>query len=49
MPEYVLLDLYLWLEAHSGLSHPYVTTTTATSTIGVANTSLLSTNTTSSK
>jgi hypothetical protein len=29
--EYVLADLYAWLESHSGLSHPYVTTT---STIG---------------
>ena len=46
---YVLADLYAWLEAHSGLSHSYVTTTTATSTIGVANTSSLNTNTTSSK
>ncbi|MGB7636007.1 MAG: prolyl oligopeptidase family serine peptidase [Nitrososphaeraceae archaeon] len=42
---YVLADLYAWLEAHSGLSHPYVTTT---STIG-ANTSSLNTNTTSSR
>jgi hypothetical protein len=25
---YVLADLYAWLEAHSGLSHPYVTTPT---------------------
>jgi uncharacterized protein len=40
---YVLADLYAWLEAHSGLSHPSVTTT---STIG-ANTSSLNTNTTS--
>ena len=30
--EYVLADLYSWLEAHSGLSHPYVT---SVSTIGV--------------
>ena len=36
---------YAWLEAHSGLSHSYVTT--ATSTIG-ANTSSLNTNATSS-
>jgi dipeptidyl aminopeptidase/acylaminoacyl peptidase len=36
--EYVLADLYSWLESHSGLSHPYVTNTTTTSTIG-ANTS----------
>jgi uncharacterized protein len=42
---YVLADLYAWLEAHSGLSHPYVTT--ATSTLG-ANTSSLNTNATSS-
>jgi len=28
---YVLSDIYAWLESHSGLSHPYVTTT---STIG---------------
>jgi uncharacterized protein len=35
--DYVLADLYAWLESHSGLSHPYVTTIT-TSTIG-ANTS----------
>jgi uncharacterized protein len=43
--EYVLADLYSWLEAHSGLSHSYVSTTTA-STMG-ANTSSLNTNTTS--
>jgi uncharacterized protein len=42
--QYVLADIYAWLEAHSGLSHPFVTTT---STIG-ANTSSLNTNTTSS-
>jgi uncharacterized protein len=42
--QYVLADLYAWLEAHSGLSHSYVTTT-ATSTIG-ASTSSLNTNTT---
>jgi uncharacterized protein len=41
----VLADLYSWLEAHSGLSHSYVSTTTA-STVG-ANTSTLITNTTS--
>ena len=29
--DYALADLYAWLEAHSGLSHPYVTTI---STIG---------------
>ena len=42
--QYVLADLYAWLEAHSGLSHSYVTT--AASTIG-ANTSSLNTNMTS--
>ena len=41
---YVLADIYSWLEAHSGLSHSYVATTT--STLG-ANTSSLNTNTTS--
>ncbi|MRN62092.1 MAG: alpha/beta fold hydrolase, partial [Nitrosopumilales archaeon] len=40
---YVLADLYTWLEAHSGLSHSFATTT---STIG-ANTSSLNTSTTS--
>ena len=43
--QYVLADLYSWLEAHSGLSHSYVTTATA-SALG-ANTSSLNTNTTS--
>ncbi|MFZ0896124.1 MAG: prolyl oligopeptidase family serine peptidase [Candidatus Nitrosopolaris sp.] len=43
--QYVLADIYSWLEAHSGLSHSSVTTS-ATSTIG-ANTSSLNTNTTS--
>ena len=43
--QYVLADLYAWLEAHSGLSHSYVTTSSA-SAIG-ANTSSLNTNTTS--
>jgi len=28
--QYVLADLYSWLEAHSGLSHSYVTTTAST-------------------
>jgi uncharacterized protein len=42
---YVLADLYSWLEAHSGLSHSYVTTPTAST---IANTSSLNTNTTSS-
>jgi hypothetical protein len=28
---YVLADLYSWLAAHSGLSHPYITTPTSTS------------------
>jgi pimeloyl-ACP methyl ester carboxylesterase len=41
---YVLADLYSWLEAHSGLSHPYVTTTTTAAT---SNTTSLSTNTVS--
>ena len=27
---YVLADLYAWLEAHSGISHPYVGTPTST-------------------
>jgi len=31
LPQYVLADIYAWLESHSGLSHSYVT---ATSTIG---------------
>src|SRR5229473_5843578 len=43
--QYVLADIYSWLEAHSGLSHSYVITATA-STMG-ANTSSLNTNTTS--
>jgi hypothetical protein len=43
--QYVLADLYSWLEAHSGISHSYVTTATA-SPLG-ANTSSLNTNTTS--
>jgi dienelactone hydrolase len=42
--QYVLADLYAWLEAHSGLSHSFATT--AASTIG-ANTSSLNTSTTS--
>ena len=45
IPEYVLADLYSWLEAHFGLSHSYVTTSTP-SAIG-ANTSSLNTNKTS--
>jgi uncharacterized protein len=44
--QYVLADVYAWLEAHSGISHPYVTAPAA-STI-VTNTSSLNTNTTSS-
>jgi hypothetical protein len=43
--QYVLADLYGWLEDHSGLSHSYATS--AASTIG-ANTSSLNTSTTSS-
>jgi hypothetical protein len=42
---YVLADLYAWLEAHSGLSHSSVTTSTAS--VIRANTSSLNTNTTS--
>ena len=41
--QYVLADVYAWLEAHSRLSHSYVTTA---STIG-ANNSSLNTSTTS--
>jgi hypothetical protein len=41
--EYVLANIYAWLEAHSGLSDSYFTGTT-TSTIG-ADTSSLNTNT----
>ena len=41
--QYVLADLYGWLEARSALSHSFTTTT---STIG-ANTSSLNTSTTS--
>jgi uncharacterized protein len=40
--QYVLSDIYSWLEAHSGISHSF---TTPTSAIG-ANTSSLNTNTT---
>jgi uncharacterized protein len=36
---YVLADLYSWLEAHSGLSNSYVTTTTTAYTIGANTTS----------
>jgi uncharacterized protein len=42
--QYVLADIYSWLEAHSDLSHSVATTTS--STIGL-NTSSLNTNTTS--
>ena len=42
--QYVLADIYAWLEAHSGLSHSFATT--AASTTGI-NTSSLNTNTTS--
>jgi pimeloyl-ACP methyl ester carboxylesterase len=31
IPQYVLADLYSWLEAHSGLSHPYVATANTSS------------------
>ena len=43
--QYVLADIYSWLEAHSGLSHSYVTTTASTTG---TNTSSFNTNTTSS-
>jgi hypothetical protein len=43
--QYVLADIYAWLEAHSGLSRSSVTTTSTTG----ANTSSLNTNTTSGK
>lgn len=36
---YVLADLYSWLEAYSGLSNSYVTTTTTPYTIGANTTS----------
>jgi uncharacterized protein len=42
--DYVLADLYAWLEAHSGISHSVATTTA--SPVG-ANTSSLNTSTTS--
>jgi len=42
---YVLADLYTWLEAHSGLSHPFATTAATNHT--AANMTSLSTNTTS--
>jgi len=42
--QYVLADLYAWLESHSGLSHSFATT--AASAIG-ANASTLNTRTTS--
>jgi hypothetical protein len=35
--DYVLADLYAWLEAHSGLSHSFATT--AASTLGANTTS----------
>jgi len=38
IPEYVLADLYSWLEAHSGLTDSYVTT--SASTMGVIKSSL---------
>ena len=44
--QYVLADIFAWLEGHSGLSHSFVTAT-HTSTIG-PNTSSVSTSTTSS-
>jgi uncharacterized protein len=47
--DYVLADLYAWLEAHSGLSHPFATTTT-TATAATSHTAKMtsfSSNTTS--
>ena len=38
IPQNVLTDIYAWLEAHSGLSHSYVTTSTP-SAIGANTTS----------
>ncbi|HZI72393.1 MAG TPA: hypothetical protein VFD60_14660 [Nitrososphaeraceae archaeon] len=32
--QYVLADLYAWLEAHSGFSHPYVNIPAAASITG---------------
>ncbi|MGB7954047.1 MAG: hypothetical protein WCF23_08705 [Candidatus Nitrosopolaris sp.] len=43
LEQYVLADLYAWLEPHYGLSHSYATATSTTGT----NTSSLNTNTTS--
>jgi uncharacterized protein len=43
--QYVLADIYAWLEAHSGLSHFFATTSASTTKV---NTSSLNTNTTSS-
>ena len=43
--QYVLADIYSWLEAHSGLSDSYVTTSTAPAI--EANTNSLNTNTNS--
>ena len=40
--QYVLADIYAWLEAHSGLSHSYLTTTASTTG---TNTSSLNTST----
>jgi alpha-beta hydrolase superfamily lysophospholipase len=47
--QYVLGDLYAWLEAHSGLSQSYIKPTSAVSTVSTtgANRSSLNTNTTS--
>jgi hypothetical protein len=44
--QYVLTDIYSWLESHSGLSYSYVTTATTASAMK-ANTSSLSNGTTS--
>jgi hypothetical protein len=46
--QYVLADIYSWLEAHSGLSDSYVTTSTASAmeanTKGGLNSMIISTN-----
>jgi hypothetical protein len=47
VPEYVLADLYSWLEANSGLSRSSVTTSTSTASPMGANTSSLNINKTS--
>jgi hypothetical protein len=36
---YVLADIYAWLEAHSGISHPYVGTPTSTLVVNTSSSS----------